>query len=176
MNSSTPGRSVPFIIVFPEDRYWNIQQGTRFGQYLLNDIIPYIDEHYRTLTERDQRAIGGLSRGGGWAFQICVNNPGLFGSLGLHSAAYFNDDRLSFDRRVRELPPETWPRFYLDVGDNDHERDLSVSLEELLTTYLIPHEWHLNIGAHDEAYWSEHVQEYLQWYAEGWQASLVSDQ
>jgi enterochelin esterase-like enzyme len=163
------GVSAPFIIVFPEDRYWNIQQGTRFGQYLLNDILPYIDDHYRTLTGRDQRAIGGLSRGGGWAFQVCVNNPELFGRLGLHSAAYFNNDRLDFERRVRELPPETWPRIYLDVGDNDLERDSNIRLEELLTAYGIPHEWHLNAGAHDETYWSAHVKEYLQWYAEGWQ-------
>ncbi len=163
------GKAVPFIIVFPEDRYWNIQQGTRFGQYLLNDIMPHIDGHYRTLTDRAQRAIGGLSRGGGWAFQICVDNPELFGSLGLHSAAFFNDDRLAFDRRVRELPLETWPRFYLDVGDNDLERDRNISLEKLLTAFGIPHEWHLNTGAHNEEYWSEHVMEYLQWYTEGWE-------
>ena len=163
------GKAAPFIIVFPEDRYWNIQQGTRFGQYLLNDIMPHIDGHYRTLTDRAQRAIGGLSRGGGWAFQVCVDNPELFGSLGLHSAAFFNDDRLAFDRRVRELPLETWPRFYLDVGDNDLERDRNISLENLLTAFGIPHEWHLNTGAHNEAYWSEHVMEYLQWYTEGWE-------
>ena len=170
------GRSVPFIIVFPEDRYWNIQQGTRFGQYLLNDILPYMDEHYRTLTERDQRAIGGLSRGGGWAFQICLNNPELFGTLGLHSAAIFADDASAFERRVRELPAELWPRIYLDVGDNDHEDKSILHLEEMLTAYSISHEWHLNTGAHNEAYWTAHVMEYLQWYAEGWQGSVTGDQ
>jgi enterochelin esterase-like enzyme len=161
------GRSAPFIIVFPEDRYWNLVQGTRFGQYLLNDILPYIDKHYRMLPGREQRAIGGLSRGGGWAFQIVVDNPGLFGSLGLHSAAYFNDDRLAFDRKIRELPPETWPRIFMDIGDNDLERDRNLSLENQLTDFGIPHEWHLNTGAHNEEYWSEHVLEYLEWYTNG---------
>ncbi len=162
------GQAAPFIMVFPEDRYWNIQQGTRFGQYFLNNVIPYMDANYRTLADRDHRALGGLSRGGGWAFQIGLTNPSLFGSLGLHSPAIFSSDRAVFERWMRELSPELWPRIYLDVGDNDLERDFNLHIEEALTANEIPHEWHLNTGAHNEAYWSAHVEEYLQWYAEGW--------
>jgi enterochelin esterase-like enzyme len=162
------GQSVPFIMVFPEDRYWNIQQGTCFGQYMLNDIIPYIDGHYRTVADRQHRAIGGLSRGGGWAFQLGMTRPELFSSLGLHSPAIFGDDRAKLDRWVRDMPSELWPRLYLDVGDNDPERNFNIHLEEVWTRYEIPHEWHLNTGAHDEAYWSKHVDEYIQWYAQGW--------
>jgi enterochelin esterase-like enzyme len=162
------GQSVPFIMVFPEDRYWNLDLGTRFGQYLLNNVIPYIDEHYRTLADRAHRALGGLSRGGGWAFQLGMTRPDLFGSLGLHSPAIFGDDRAALERWAREMPPEIWPRLYLDVGDNDRERDFNIHLENVLTAYEVPHEWHLNLGAHNEAYWSEHVMEYIRWYAEGW--------
>jgi enterochelin esterase-like enzyme len=162
------GQSVPFIIVFPEDRYWNIQQGMYFGQYLLNDVIPYIDSNFRTLPDRAHRAIGGLSRGGGWAFEVGVSRPDLFGSLGLHSPAILATDRASATRWIRELSPELWPRLYIDMGDNDRESEFNIRLEAVLTEYEIPHEWHLNTGAHDEAYWSEHVNEYIQWYAAGW--------
>ena len=162
------GQSVPFIMVFPEDRYWNLDLGTRFGQYLLNDVIPYIDGHYRTLADRAHRALGGLSRGGGWAFQLGMTRPDLFGSLGLHSPAIFAENRPMLERWVRGMPPELWPRLYLDVGDNDRERLFNTSVEEVFTKYGLPHEWHLNTGAHDEAYWSAHVDEYIQWYAEGW--------
>jgi enterochelin esterase-like enzyme len=162
------GQSAPFIIVFPEDLYWNIQQGTRFGQYLLNDVIPFIDANFRTLPDRTHRAIGGLSRGGGWAFQLGLTRPDLFGTLGLHSPAIFSSDRAAFERRIREMPSELWPRLYIDTGDNDHEFEFNTRLEEVLTEYGIPHEWHLNTGAHDETYWSAHVGEYIQWYADGW--------
>lgn len=162
------GQSVPFIIVFPEDRYWNIQQGMYFGQYLLNDVIPYIDSNFRTLPDRAHRAIGGLSRGGGWAFEVGVSRPDLFGSLGLHSPAILATDRASAIRWIRELSPELWPRLYIDMGDNDRESEFNIRLEAVLTEYEIPHEWHLNTGAHDEPYWSEHVNEYIQWYAAGW--------
>jgi enterochelin esterase-like enzyme len=158
----------PFIIVFPEDRYWNILQGARFGQYFLADVIPHIDANFRTLADREHRSLGGLSRGGGWAFQIGLTRPELFGSLGLHSPAILSSDRVAFERWMRELPSDLWPRLYLDVGDNDLERDFNIHIEELLTYYAVPHEWRLNNGAHDEAYWSAHVDEYIRWYAEGW--------
>lgn len=160
--------AAPFIMVFPEDRYWNLQQGLYFGQYLLNDVIPYIDAHFRTIPDRGHRALGGLSRGGGWAIQIGLTRPDLFGSLGLHSPAVFTGDRVAVKRWIRDLPPDLWPRLYFDMGDNDQEFEFNAGLEELLTLYEIPHEWHLNAGAHDEVYWRAHVQEYIQWYAEGW--------
>ncbi len=162
------GQAAPFIIVFPEDPNWNIQQGTRFGQYFLNDLLPYIDSHYRTLADRSHRALGGFSRGGGWAFQIGLTRPDLFGTLGLHSAAIFNDDRAAYERWLRAMPPELWPRLYLDVGDRDPEMNFNIHLEEVFTGFGIPHEWHLNTGAHDEAYFSKQVEEYLQWYTAGW--------
>lgn len=160
--------AAPFIIVFPEDRYWNILQGARFGQYFLSDVIPYIDANFRVIADREHRALGGLSRGGGWAFQIGLTHPELFGSLGLHSPAILSSDRAVFERWIRELPAGLWPRLYLDVGDNDPERDFNIHIEELLTRYAIPHEWRLNNGAHDEAYWGAHVDEYIRWYAQGW--------
>ncbi len=161
------GQAAPFIIVFPDDRYWNVTQGDYFGQFLVNDIVPYIDGNFRTLADREHRAVGGLSRGGGWALNILFTRPDVFGSVGLHSPAVLVDDRPNIELRIRDFPPESWPRLYLDTGDNDHERGFNTMLEELLTRYEIPHEWHLNTGAHDEAYWSEHAQEYLEWYVEG---------
>jgi enterochelin esterase-like enzyme len=160
------GRSEPFIIVFPDDRYWNLDQGVYFGQYLINDILPYIDSHYRTLTDRGHRAIGGLSRGGGWALQLGLRLD-IFGSVGLHSPAVFPDDRANIVFIIQSHDPANWPRLYIDSGDNDHERGFNTEFEALLTQYNIPHEWHLNNGAHDEAYWGAHITDYLVWYTQG---------
>ncbi len=162
------GQAAPFIMVFPEDRYWNIQQGLRFGQYLLNNVLPYIDANFRVLPDRSHRAIGGLSRGAGWAFEIGFTQPEQFGALGLHSLAVLSSDRAAYARWFREMPPGLWPRVYMDMGDNDRERDFNLQVERLLTQLGVPHEWRLNNGAHDEAYWSAHVSEYLRWYAAGW--------
>ena len=160
--------SVPFLIVFPEDRYWNLDQGARFGQYFLENVIPYVEANFRAVADRGHRAVGGLSRGGGWALQVGLTRPDLFSSLGLHSPAILSGDRAAFEHWIREMPRDLWPRLYLDVGDNDLERDFNIHVEELLTLYAIPHEWRLNNGAHDETYWSAHVEEYIRWYAQGW--------
>ncbi len=41
--------------------------------------------------------------------------------------------------------------------------------EEILREKHIPHEFHINPGKHDQAYWQAHVGEYLRWYAAGWE-------
>jgi enterochelin esterase-like enzyme len=160
------GQAEPFIIVFPDDRYWNLPQGEYFGQYLVNDIMPFIDSNFRTIPDRGHRAIGGLSRGGGWALQLGLRLD-LFASVGLHSPAAFPEDRTNIVYWIQKHDPDTWPRLYIDSGDNDRERGFNSQFESLLTEYGIPHEWRLNPGAHDEIYWGAHVFEYMVWYTEG---------
>jgi len=156
----------PFIIVFPEDRYWNVLQGTYFGQFMIYNIVPYIDTNFRTIADRPHRAVGGLSRGGGWAWQFALRNPDVFGVIGLHSPAIFPDDRAEMEYYLNNRDPASWPLIYIDSGRDDHELGYNTILEGLLTSFNIPHEWHLNIGQHNENYWSSHMVEYLIWYAQ----------
>ncbi len=142
--------------------------GLRFGQYLLNEVMPHVEQRFPIRAERPFRAIGGLSRGGGWAFQLGLTHPELFASIGLHSPAIFDVDRLTFKQRLQRIPPDLRPRIYLDIGENDRERNFALLLEQALTRYEWTHEWHLNSGAHDEPYWRAQVESYLLWYAAGW--------
>ncbi len=164
------GAAQPFIIVFPDDRYWNLQAGSGFGYRLMNDIIPYIDENYRTLAERDHRALGGLSRGGGWAVELGLQHYNMFGALGLNSPAIFSDDAPYLDRWIRAIPSDQWPRIWIDAGDQDKELGSVQQFESLLSYYDIPHEWRMYTGDHSEIYWHAHVTEYIQWYTDGWKA------
>ena len=158
----------PFIIVFPDDRYWNLQAGSGFGQRLVDHLIPYIDENYRTLADRNHRAIGGMSRGAGWALRLGLQRWDLFGTLGLHSLAAFADDRPFLGSWLKAVPLESWPNIFMDMGESDQELGFNSQFESMLTQLGIPHEWHLYPGAHDEQYWQAHVEEYLRWYAKVW--------
>lgn len=51
------------------------------------DVISYVEKHYRTINDKAHRAICGLSMGGFHSLYISVNNPSLFGYVGLFSAA-----------------------------------------------------------------------------------------
>jgi len=162
------GESVPFIIVFPDDRYWNLPPGPGFGQRLEEALIPYIDSTYRTLPDRNQRAIGGMSRGAGWALHLGLTRWDLFGTIGLHSLAVLQKDASEIRDWLRDIPPLSRPRVFMDIGDNDQEYEMAQQVEAQFNAFHLTHEWHLYSGSHTEEYWSAHVEEYIRWYAEGW--------
>ena len=62
------------------------------------------------------------------------------------------------------------PRIYIDIGERDRPEILRAAtwFEALLNEKDFPHEWHLFSGYHNEAYWSEHMDQYLRWYTQGW--------
>lgn len=163
-----PGESIPFIIVFPDDHYWNLPPGPGFGQRLVDVLIPYIDSMYRTLPDRNHRAIGGMSRGAGWALRLGLSRWDLFGTIGLHSLAVLQKDSSEIRAWLAEIPLGSRPRVFMDIGDNDQELEMAQIVETQFNNYGLTHEWHLYSGAHTEEYWSAHVDEYIQWYADGW--------
>jgi predicted alpha/beta superfamily hydrolase len=162
------GESIPFIIVFPDDRYWNLPPGSGFGQRLVEELIPYIDSTYRTFPDRNHRAIGGMSRGAGWALRLGLTHWALFGTVGLHSLAILQKDASEIRDWLWDIPPSSRPRIFMDVGDNDQELEMAQRVEAQFNEFGLAHEWHLYSGAHTEEYWRAHVEEYIRWYAEGW--------
>jgi enterochelin esterase family protein len=57
-----------------------------FPESLVKDIIPFVDKHYRTIPNKDNRAIAGLSMGGGHTLTATNTFPGTFGYIGVWSA------------------------------------------------------------------------------------------
>jgi enterochelin esterase-like enzyme len=162
------GGSIPFITVFPDDRYWNLPPGPAFGQRLVEGLVPYIDANYRTLPDRQHRAIGGLSRGAGWALRLGLTRWDLFGTIGLHSLAIPQSDVSQVPDWLSVIPPSARPHVFMDLGDNDPELIRARQVETYFNDFELAHEWHLYTGGHTEEYWSAHVEEYIQWYADGW--------
>jgi len=164
------GEMPPFLIVMPRDRRWTQPDEDQFGEALVQDLIPWVDANYRTIPDRLFRAIGGLSRGGGWALHLGLIHWEVFGAFGVHSLAMFSIDSPFISQWLDSIPLDQMPRIYLDMDDKDR-KDLMEStlwLESLLTEKGIPHEWYLYPGYHEEKYWQAHVEQYVRWYAQGW--------
>jgi enterochelin esterase-like enzyme len=66
--------------------------GNSFYEVMINDLIPTIDQKFRTLTDRDHRAMAGLSWGGHQTFDIVLNNMDKFSYMGTFSGAIFGLD------------------------------------------------------------------------------------
>jgi len=160
----------PLIVVMPYDPYTSPPEANHYGQAIVEGLVPHIDRVFRTRPDRAHRAVGGLSRGGAWAIHLGLTSWQWFGAVGGHSPAIFSDDYSKLKELVRTIPEDLYPRIYLDIGDRD-DRNLIGELivfEKRLDQLSVPHEWHLFLGYHNEAYWRAHLDQYLIWYAAGW--------
>jgi enterochelin esterase-like enzyme len=162
------GEIAPLIIVLPRELTWVAVPENTFGDSLVQELVPWVDMEYRTLPDREFRAIGGLSRGGNWAVRIGLLHWGLFGSIGAHSTPLFYGDLERLPDWIELIPVGWKPRLYLDIGKDDNNLAVSRKLDALLTRLDYPHEWHLNPGLHNAAYWQGHLADYLLWYNDGW--------
>jgi enterochelin esterase-like enzyme len=165
----------PFLVVMPAGGWLADQTSGGPGSYetlVLDELIPHVESTVCAWPDPAGRAIGGLSRGGYWALEIAFRFPERFASAGGHSAALLdtfagpdlNPQHTALTRDLGDL------RIYLDIGADDHVRENTIRLHEDMAAGGVPHEWHLNEGRHDDAYWSAHAPGYVRWYAAPWPA------
>lgn len=137
---------------------------------IVEDLIPFIESEYCAWAEPRGRAIGGMSRGGYWSLEIAFRHPEMFASVGGHSASLYDlyggpdviPQATGLANDLGDL------RIYFDVGESDWVKPNIHQLHEDMESAGIQHVWMLNEGWHDETYWSSHIEEYLEWYAEPW--------
>ena len=163
------GQIDPLIIVMPFDNSYAQPTQDPFDEALTGELIPWIDRHYNSRPERAFRAVGGLSRGASWALHLGLVSPEIFGAVGAHSLPIFWEDASQVIPWLENIPPEALPRLYLDIGRGDTEVSAVMQFEASLAKSSIPHEFHLNNGYHEEAYWAAHLDQYLRWYSQGWE-------
>jgi enterochelin esterase-like enzyme len=164
------GEVAPFLIVMPSDISSNQPSLDHFGEAVIEELLPWVDANYRTLADREHRAVGGLSRGASWAIHLGLTHPKLFAAMGGHSPPVFVEDAPKVRGWLDTIPAELMPRIWLDIGERDQRSilDSAIWFEGLLSERNIAHEWYLFAGDHSEAYWSSHVELYLRWYAQDW--------
>ena len=102
-NLIASGEAVPMIVVMESgdikapfgggsNRQGQSEYGNSFYKVMINDLIPTIDQKFRTLTDRDHRAMAGLSWGGHQTFDLVMNNMDKFAWMGGFSGAIFGLD------------------------------------------------------------------------------------
>lgn len=90
------GELPPMIIVMPNGGatfYVNdYQNKVRYEDMFVQELIPHIDSSFRTRTQREYRAVSGLSMGGFGALTLAMHHPNLFGSCAALSAGIRTDE------------------------------------------------------------------------------------
>jgi enterochelin esterase-like enzyme len=105
----------PVVVVFIESIP---ARGPQYSQVLVEELVPYIDEHYRTLPEGAGRANVGGNFSGVSALLATFAHPDTFGGVGTQSAALFDFAWVPLQEQVRPAS-ETPLRVYLDWGKYD---------------------------------------------------------
>lgn len=132
---------------------------TPFINDFLNDLMPWVEKTYRTLNTPANRAIGGLSMGGGQTVAISFTHPDLFTHIVVMSSGAQNAD-------------QTYPGFFKDAAAINKKIKLlwmgvgkddplagggAKALDEALTKAGITHTFVVGAGRHEWVVWRHHL-------------------
>ncbi|MDR0542528.1 MAG: hypothetical protein LBH19_10025 [Dysgonamonadaceae bacterium] len=129
-----------------------VQAFATFEKDLINDLIPFIEKKYSCLTNRENRAIAGLSMGGGQSLNFGLGNLDKFAWVGGFSSA-------PNTKTPEELVPDPTVAknklklLWLSCGESDGLIIFSARLHKYLKEKQFPHIFYVTPGVHDFKFW-----------------------
>ena len=174
-----------FIIVCPDGLrdswYWNspLHKDMQFEDYISDEVIRYIDSHYRTIADRSARAISGLSMGGHGAMWNAIRHRGVFGAAGSTSGGldirpfptnwemsnqlgeYAANKKRWDEHTVINLIPSLKDgdlAIIIDCGVDDFFLEVNRRVHQALITCNIKHDYIERPGGHNHAYWNNSIE------------------
>lgn len=162
-NLIADGKATPMIVVMPNGRarkndraegnvFASAPAFETFESDLLKDLIPFIDSHYSVKPGRENRAIAGLSMGGGQSLNFGLTHLDTFAWIGGFSSAPNTKAPAALapdpDATKKELK-----LLWISCGDKDGLIDISQKLHAYLKEKDVPHIWHVDSGNHSFPVW-----------------------
>jgi len=178
-NLIAEGKALPMIVVMPNGNAY--QAGTpgeipapaglgsmsreermkftgMFEKSLVADIVPFIEKNYRVRKGKDNRAIAGLSMGGGHTFRTTIDNPEMFGYIGVFSAGARNVDEQT-ENQLKKLKAGN-KLYWVACGVDDSLAYAgSQNLVAVLEKLGIKHTFRESTGGHTWANWRIYLSE-----------------
>jgi enterochelin esterase-like enzyme len=165
-NLIADGKAVPMIIVMPNGRAQKDDRASAgmgaaaafatFERDLLDDVIPTIQSRYSTSSDRENRALAGLSMGGGQSLNFGLAHLDTFVWIGGFSSA-------PNTRRPAELVPDPEAAkaklklLWLSCGNKDGLIRISQGVHAYLKEKQVPHVWHVDGNGHDATHWKNNL-------------------
>jgi len=166
-NLIAEGKAVPMIIVMPNGRaqkndraegnvFASAPAFAAFENDLLNDVIPTIESRYSVQTDREHRALAGLSMGGGQSLNFGFAHLDTFAWIGAFSAA-------PNTKQPEQLVPDSAAAarqlklLWISCGNKDGLIRISRRLHQYLKDKQVPHIWHVDSNGHDPAHWKNNL-------------------
>jgi len=138
----------------------------RFTKELLNDVVPCVEKNFRVREGAENRALAGLSMGGGQTMNAVTTHPDRFAYVGVWSAGIGRSNADEFEKRntaffdSADKVNKNIKLFSLRVGDKDFAVEGTKNLDELLTKHSIIHELKMSGGGHTWINWRHYLNEF----------------
>ena len=136
---------------------------TEFDNVVSRDLIPFIDANFRTVGDRDHRALAGLSMGGAEAMRIGIHHLELFAHIGLFSPAIGNlDPAVNYDGKLADAAAvnRQLRLLWIGIGTGDSLHDGVKASHENLEKAGIRHVWVESEGAHTWTVWRKYLADF----------------
>jgi enterochelin esterase-like enzyme len=175
-NLIADGKAVPMIVVMPNgraladdrvpppDRIFSPQNAEGFGKFerdLLDCLIPAIQAKYSTCTDREHRALAGLSMGGGQSLNFGLGHLDTFAWVGGFSSAPNTKPPAGLvpDPAVARKELKV---LYLSCGNKDGLINISQGVHTYLKQHAVPHVWNVDGHGHDRETWANNLYHFAQ--------------
>ena len=168
------GKAVPMIIVLPNGRALaddraegnpftpeKVAGFAAFERDLLDCLIPAIQAKFSTYTDREHRALAGLSMGGGQTLNFGLAHLDTFAWIGAFSSA-------PNTKPPADLMPDPdavkaqLKLFYLSCGNKDGLINFSQAVHVYLKEHNVPHIWNVDDHGHDAETWGSNLYHFTQ--------------
>ncbi|NDI34048.1 alpha/beta hydrolase-fold protein, partial [Chengkuizengella sediminis] len=160
--NSAKDRAKEYIPYVDSSQNTDGSQARAYGEFLINKIIPYIDEKYRTIPTSENRAIIGASLGAIHALWSAYNYPETFSMVGALSPSFWVGDRAIYEDITNKPKPEI--KIWFDMGnvEESYAAHFVDVLEKQGFTYGKDMFYYLEEGAlHNELAWEKRVENAL---------------
>lgn len=166
-------KAVPMIVVLPNGRAAKDvsardpipKQSPAFATFekdLLTDLIPFIEKTYSVKSDRESRALAGLSMGGGQALNFGLHNLDIFAWVGGFSSA----PNTKAPVELIKAPEDATKRLrllYVACGDKDGLFRISQGVHNMLDEKKVPHHYNVILGGqHDFKVWKSDLYHFAQ--------------
>jgi S-formylglutathione hydrolase FrmB len=159
------GRVPPFLIVATENTEADPQ-----GTTILTELLPYVEDHYRLLTERPYRAVAGASLGGIGTYRLVLQQPEMFASAGIFGSGISYGEEEALRSWLLALPPDQEPRLFFNCGEQD---PLMLARARVMISIVdeagLENTSIFSPGRHTYGYWVANLPAFFRWLAQDWQ-------
>lgn len=144
----------------------------KFEEHLVKDVIPFIENNFRALTGKENRAIAGLSMGGMHTQTITNDNPGMFNYIGVYSMGIMSfrgqeqDEealaRIEKERneKIQALKKSGYKLYWIACGKDDFVYQGVITLREVLDKNDFEYVYRESTGGHTWANWRIYLSEF----------------